>query len=71
MLQMGKPLDMLTRRTETRTNDKAYQALINKARKLIFKHSKKVSSKAVSDLLNDESLAPIRVSNVLILVFRC
>lgn len=52
-------------------NDKAYQTLINKARKLIFKHGKKVSSKAVSDLLKDESLVPTRVSNVSIPVFRC
>ena len=62
---------MLTHRTDIRMNNKAYQTFINKARKLIFKHGKKDSSKAVSDLLKDESLAPILVSNVLILVFHC
>ena len=59
--QMGKPSDMLTRTTEIRTNDKAYQALINKARRLIFKHGKKITGKDVSDLLKDQSLVPTRV----------
>jgi hypothetical protein len=62
---------MLTRKTEIRMNDKAYQTLIKKARKLIFRDGKKVTSKNVSDLLKDQSLAPILVSNILILVFRC
>ena len=49
--QMGKPSDMLTHTTDIRTNDKVYQALINKAWWLIFKHGKKITNKDVSDLL--------------------
>ena len=60
--QMGKPSDMLTRMTDIRTNDKAYQALINKAQRLIFQHGKKITGKGVSDLLKDQSLVPTRVT---------
>jgi hypothetical protein len=62
---MGKPSDILTRTTDIRTNNKAYQGLINKAQRLIFKHSKKISGKDVSDLLKDQSLVPTRVRNLI------
>ena len=58
---MGKPLDMLTRMTDIHTNDKAYQALINKAWQLIFQHGKKITGKGVSNLLKDQSLVPTRI----------
>jgi hypothetical protein len=60
---MGKPSDILTRRTEIRMNDKAYQALIEKACRLIFKDGRNVTSKKVNDLLKEQSLVPTWVSD--------
>ena len=59
---MGKPSDMLTRTTEMRTNDRGYQVLIKKARRLIFQLGKKITSKNISDLLQDQSWVPTRAS---------
>ena len=69
--QMGKPSDMLMHRTEIRTNDKAYQALIEKAHWLIFKDGKNVTSKKVNNLLKEQSLVPTRVSDETLIVFCC
>jgi len=61
--KMGTLSDMLMCRTGIRTNNKVYQTLIEKACQLVFKHGKKVMSKKVSDLLKEQSLVPIRVSD--------
>ncbi|KAF8550589.1 hypothetical protein OG21DRAFT_1499714 [Imleria badia] len=56
---MGKPSDMMTRTTQLRVNNNAYQSAIKAARKLIF-GGKSLNSKRVTDLLKDTSWVPTR-----------
>ena len=58
---MGRPRDMMQRRTLSRVDDIKRRNCVKAAREIIYKKNKAVNSTAVERLLQEDSLVPTMV----------
>jgi len=60
---MGKPQDMVQRRTLARIDDIRRRTRVKAAQQSIYEKNNVINSRAVEDLMQEESLVPTSVSS--------